>query len=807
MTFESGFCSADIPDARSLIEWLKSELDSEVSELFPEVMPHSNLVEVLQHLLSPLHRVYIVKNSSLDTAFVEWKQFSSNFSSDENTRLTYKHKENKTIVDSPIWNLRDYDVVQQLWSPVKKVWINIVIHIPEKISLQDFIRIIKETEDMLFDKAYNSDSVIPLWFSKAMFEEIWKNLWFIESLIAQYESNARNIVKRLSGLHLQIDSRTTQNQKRTTREIRKNLSKKAFFYFCLSRILRWEDVFTLYNPAQLSQKYKDFIWIVECSPLSPHEGIEDTSIKNRVSQEAIEYIESGPDKFTTNELDDFIGVLHAQILQRSDISRIQREVLLQTLEFPLIRTGETNDQYTKKSIKIIATQIDALGMSHIFSSDIAEQVLSQWRKREVFDDTVDSLMNVSYREQMREWDIYQVVWNNFNPEGITKNLVGQIYNHDIPVQDILPRYQKRKWVKYIFSSVNHAQRVLNDVQYQIAHARSEKEKKEYSDELILIQYSIAMMVGVIVYGEEFYKYSDKKKLKSIPEYWEYEFDTKTHMCMDQWAKMHQVLKGMFGINTSAVWYGMKSENFDHFVTLLPQNIRTDWMSVFNTHQDTTIWNIETLDEPKVLWDVTSTHLWSSYLVYSQWTSHSIDAVFASAAIQQMGWDYEMYGGLWISLLNIWDTEGGITNLKKSVAMTHDYSDLRLSIHVHKALCKELLFKKWETKLTPYFLHSMSYLKHRLQYTDIGSLYSSKQAQIINDILQLVSLYTLFFMNESTNIPWQKQLVRDMLTLLQEKLYGWIPSEIIQNFINNDNNFSPFTIQNQRITREVLYEFM
>lgn len=662
--------------------------------------------------------------------------------------------------------------------------LRITVFISSKFTFRDIPSLLFMLEE-IYRIQYGKAEIVPkylVWLQNNL-EKLFTSM---EVLSQQFAEKSKGLLSRLS-LH------TTHTP--DTKKIRKSISKRAYFYFCLSRAFLWEDVFS--DSEKTSQEFEQFFWPYTSQESSDSwEVVEVQKEKGAFMLEATTYIEAN-DELGINNLELFIQAVEDYFKDKQSLDDPEtsvyeknKDLFLDILAFPKIQKKldgeyETYSEYARRAILEIAAKLDlatkesdTLNLSDL---DIAERALSYEHRDIVFDEMMDYMRDISKRENIREWDIVQIVSIYFPHEKLKELL----WNIGMPEDGIR-----------MFDSVEQAKQELQLLRLGILKEIDPQKKEQLQKDLEKLERDIAMIVSFIVYSNMFCSYENT--LDNVI-YDDRSTRYKTNMCFWQWWMVDNVLRGVFWIETYAIWFD--TEGFSHFVTMLKSwNYRTDGFSSFNLERDTRFDSLSEVgwDYMKVIWDVESvnTSVKYDFLIQNTNLDNNYDVNINHQINKQIPWFIPTYIKLWFWYLSKWDYAKALIYFRRAEALFTHTIDSRMYINMMLGLA-HVLYELWSMQ------DSLVYCNTLLLFLEENTMVTDKLSIYIKALfIKIVSEKNLFLAflgkylreEESINIVGYTNLREKFLELDSSdlKVYlwkSWLSSEMIdvifQGFREND----------------------
>ena len=838
MSIESQYIPAEreIRTELDISEELQN-LNTDIESHFWEQIPNVDLETVLKSIFSPLHRVFIhtvdnLPNEAKSTWIIIWQ--SSDFvviwraewyEYQEWVSFEYKDSE---------WNKVPYDhtnpdlkIEQEWWVKTQRVAFITNIYVTPETPLSSLPIILREVESS-FQQTYDEqwNEVVPDSLQKVLWKEsiddLWLSLWNTETLKKTYTEQIERIHRILWSKKYQIESTDSPEKKNLIQWIRKNLSKKAFFLFCMIRLVSWEDIYKKYTPQQLSQKYENYLQSLDTKNTWDDRNIHLDSKEIQVhswpfQNEAQEFLETFDwETLNTNYLEAFIAWVK-QFIWWLKITQKQKDHVISYLLFPQIQNWESYHEYSARAILEIWKIVDIYFLNTEFEWEIniSEEALNTILQDQIVDDTMDTFMNLSLKEQIREWDLFQVISENFSPKWIDK-ILREVYIWTPEDHDIYNWYLDWIWVTYRFENIEETKQQLSDIKEKLEKSDSKEERGKLEQHLQTLQFDIAMLVWLIIYSNEFYRYH-WGNASNFENTWEAQFHNRLNMCFWQWGQVHKILKWVFWIETQATWFVTENEKFSHFVTLIwkNQDMRTDWHSAFNPNQNRFVDRGEGSKWGAMFWDTSSTLLASNYIVYSQNKNDALTLATHVWAKNQLWWEMGILNNIWSTMYNLWAKNQWIEVQTNATRLIQSNTRLTMSIQSYRNLIVNLYNEKRYSEI-PEQLKSMSNFTEQKFESNLDSISEEDLQEAIDKIIEVLSFWALLFYapekfdseNERTEyLSRNKWRVTSKLDLLVSKWYWEQVRKWVEKLLSDTRFLDAFPKWNQEITRNLLIPYL
>ena len=812
-------------------------LNTDIESHFSEQIPNVDLETVLKSIFSPLHRVFVhtvdnLPNEAKSTWIILWQ--SSDFvviwraewyEYQEWVSFEYKDTEgNEVPYNHSNPNIK---IEQEWWIKTERVAFITNIYVTSETPISS-LPIILQTIESSFQQTYDQqwNEVVPNSLQKVLWKEniddLWLSLWNTETLKEKYREEIERIHRILWSQKYQITPTDSPEKKNLIQWVRKNLSKKAFFLFCMTRLVSWEDIYKKYTPQQLSQEYENYLQSLETQNTWDDRDIYFDSKEIQVhswpfQNEAQEFLETFDwETLNTNYLEAFIAWVK-QFIWWLKITQEQKDVIVSQLLFPQIQNWESYNEYSTRAILEIWKIVDIYFSNTEFEweIDISEEALSTVLQDQIVNDTLDTFMNLSMKEQIREWDLFQVISENFSPKWIDR-ILREVYVWTPQEQDIYNDYLNWIWITNRFENLEDAKQQLNRVKEKLEKSDSKEEKEKLERDLQTLQYDIAMLVWLIIYSNEFYRYH-WGNASNFENTWEAQFYNRLNMCFWQWGQVHKILKWFFWIETQATWFVTEDEYYSHFVTLIwkNQNMRTDWHSAFNPDQNRFIDWTGSSEWGIMLWDTPSTLLASNYIVYSQEKNDALILATHIWAKNQLWWDMSSLNTVWATMYNVWAKNQWIETQTNATRLIQSNTRLAMSMQAYRNLIVNLYNEKRYSEI-PKHLESMSkFVEQKLEF-NLDSISEMDLQEAIDKIVEVLGFWTLLFYNpnefnsEKERMEYldsNKARLTSKLDLLVSKWYWEQVRKWVEKLLSDTTYLERFPKWNQDITRNLLIPYL
>ncbi len=537
-------------------------------------------------------------------------------------------------------------------------------------SFKDIPNLISELQRK-YSEIYKEKWVVPKDLNLGLLNKDLDKLFVSLDLLSKtFETKSRTLLNRLKLEYLQYSPKNTTLNPKQIKKIRRNISKRAYFYFCLSLAFSvkksstwWEESikeknnpFT--NSSATTEEFKKFI---EENPNSHSqtEERENIGIEDNIwafGLEAVAYIEAN-ETIWINDLELFTDAVENSFREKW-IFEQNKDKLIEVLKFPKIEKKddweyETYSEYSRRAILEIGKALDNTEFINLDSSNlnIADKALSEEHRDIIFDELMDYMKSISKREVVREWDLFQVIEDNFKINEMTK-ITEQVW---LNKEEIV-----------LFTNIEDAKAKLKEVRENLKNS-SEEEKEKYQNELNQLEYNIALLLSLIIYNEEFYSYdlNNKKVLFS-----EERTKSKSNMCFWQWWLMDNALRWIFWIKTYASW--VDKGKFWHFIPMLTSWKRTDTFSPFNSSNTNKfqsypqVWWIDR----KIYWDIESLHNAINYVHLRQSKNFipKIDINLQNQINKQIPWHLVTYFNIWKLYHFLWNYDKALKYFLRAEAL-------------------------------------------------------------------------------------------------------------------------------------------